>query len=375
MPVALSMLPTVSTHHVSAHSSPGLELRAARDLVYRQVRPASGGLHQEAARIDAVYQIAEGIGEMDRSFERIVRIAAQMLGTPWAALSLVAEEQTMPKVVIGLPADAPSPLLPLERITAATNMAYVIEDLEADELYMHWATARKLAPPAMYAGVPVRTPTGLVVGVLSVADQIARPLTEAELAALADLGATIEELILLRSASIVDVVTGLFNRRYFEELVAKEWRRSLRQSTPISVLLIDIDFFKALNDALGHAEGDRALANVARLLREQFRRGGDVVARYGGEEFVVVLPDTDAAGAMELARAACRYIEDAGLVHPTSPYEALTVSVGVATASTRADQERGPIALLSRADQALYEAKRQGRNRAVFDKTAAHRGI
>lgn len=375
MPVALSMLPTVSTTNVSAHSRPGLELPAARDLVYRQVRPAVSRLQQEAARIDAVYQIAEVIGDMDRSFERIVRIAAQMLGTPWAALSLVAEEQSMGKVVIGLPSGAPSPLLPLERITAATNMAYVVEDLEADELYSHWVKTRNLTSPAMYAGVPVRTPTGLVVGVLSVADQVARALTEAEVSALADLGATIEELILLRSASIVDVVTGLFNRRYFEELVAKEWRRSLRQSSPVSVLLIDIDFFKALNDVYGHAEGDRALANVARLLREQFRRGGDVVARYGGEEFVVVLPDTDAAGAIELARSTCKYIEDAGLPHPTSPYEALTVSVGVATASTRADQDRGPIALLARADQALYEAKRLGRNRAAFDKTAAHRGF
>lgn len=373
------MLPTEPTTNVSAHSSPGLDLRAVRDLVYRQVRPAVDSLHREAARIDAVYQIAEVIGDMDRSFERIVRIAAQTLATPWAALSLVAEEQSISKVAIGLPGGLPpgtlSPLLPLERITVATNTAYVVEKLGADELYMQWAKTRKLAPPAMYAGVPVRTPTGLVVGVLSVADRVARALTEAELSTLADLGATVEELILLRSASIVDVVTGLFNRRYFEELVAKEWRRSQRQSSPVSVLLIDIDYFKALNDVYGHAEGDRALANVARLLREQFRRGGDVVARYGGEEFVVVLPDTDAAGALDLARAACKHIEDAGLAHPSSPYEALTVSVGVATASTRADQDRGPIILLGRADQALYEAKRLGRNRAVFDKTAAHRGF
>ncbi len=334
---------------------------------------ALDALQRNAARIDAVYQAAEVVGDDDPSMHRLLRIAVQLTGARFAAFSLVAEKRSIVKASLGFDPDIAGLMWPLDQAVVAADHLLAGHEIEPIESPLLRALQKQGIAPAHYAGIPIRMPNGLVVGVLSVvcaSDIAVHPELQK---ALEDVGALAEDWILLRSASIVDVLTGLFNRRYFEELVAREWRRSLRHLAPIAMLMIDIDYFKALNDGMGHEAGDVALRQVAAILKAQFRRGGDVVARYGGEEFVAVLPETTAETAMDLARRALRAIEDAQLKHPDSPYEALTVSIGVASAASEEEQRRGPIWLLTRADQALYEAKRKGRNRVVFDPASAYR--
>ncbi len=158
-----------------------------------------------------------------------------------------------------------------------------------------------------------------------------------------------------------DGLTGLANRRQFDTTLNQEWRRASRNRTPISLLLLDADFFKAYNDRYGHQRGDEVLRGVAACIRTALLRPVDIGARYGGEEFAVLLPDTDAAGASTIAERIRCAVTDLEIPHAASPTEWATVSIGVSTAHPRHGQQAG--LLVEEADRALYEAKRSGRNR------------
>jgi diguanylate cyclase (GGDEF)-like protein len=160
--------------------------------------------------------------------------------------------------------------------------------------------------------------------------------------------------------SYVDAVTEVANRRSFEEELKMEWRRSTRAKSTLSLLMADIDGFKAYNDALGHQAGDDSLKKVAAVIDDSVRRAGDVVARYGGEEFAVLLPDTDPAGAAILAERIRAAVEERNIWHPNTERGRLTISIGVATMVGR--EEADGSALVKAADSALYRAKRDGRN-------------
>ena len=166
----------------------------------------------------------------------------------------------------------------------------------------------------------------------------------------------------LHRLSTVDGLTGLTNRRRFDELLDQEWKRSSRDSTFLSVILIDIDAFKPYNDRYGHLAGDECLKKVAVTLRDAVNRAGDSVARFGGEEFVAILPATDSAGGQSVAEAMRRAVESLNLQHEASPAAPrVTISLGVATGIL--DESVAPAALINAADQALYESKKAGRNR------------
>ncbi len=165
----------------------------------------------------------------------------------------------------------------------------------------------------------------------------------------------------LEELSIVDSLTGLANRRQFDRTLDLEWRRSIRSTAPLSLLLIDIDFFKRYNDTHGHLRGDAVLAETANLLAAAVTRAGDLVARYGGEEFAALLPNTTREAAEELAEQARSRVESRAIAHPASDAARMvTVSIGVAT--TVPDPWRLPSALVDHADRALYLAKAGGRN-------------
>lgn len=161
-----------------------------------------------------------------------------------------------------------------------------------------------------------------------------------------------------------DALTGIANRRRFDETMEAEWRRCRRRQACLSVLLVDVDHFKALNDQLGHAAGDVALRGIAQALVSAAPRADDLVARYGGEEFVVLLPEADEARAVQIAEALRAAVEAAGIDHPTAPGGKVTVSVGSATAYPN-HAFAAAETLLAAADSALYRAKRGGRNRVV----------
>lgn len=166
----------------------------------------------------------------------------------------------------------------------------------------------------------------------------------------------------LQRQSAVDGLTGIANRRRFDDTLAREWRRCLRAGKSLTLMICDVDYFKQYNDSYGHQTGDECLKKVARQLSEQLRRPADLVARYGGEEFAAILPETDSKGSVLLAEDMRRAIELQAIPHAGSAV-APTVTVSIGIASDRPQRGGRPETLLEAADQALYAAKRLGRNR------------
>jgi len=169
----------------------------------------------------------------------------------------------------------------------------------------------------------------------------------------------------LQLLSCLDGLTGIANRRRFDEFMAKEWKRSNREKSTISLILIDIDYFKPYNDNYGHQQGDDTLKTVAKALNEGINRPADLLARYGGEEFVIVLPETTLAGATQLAENLTEQVRKLQILHEHSKTaDIVTVSIGVACCEP--DKRYNSVeTLLEAADKALYEAKGQGRNQVV----------
>ena len=166
----------------------------------------------------------------------------------------------------------------------------------------------------------------------------------------------------LKQLSLLDALTGVANRRQFDQTIDLEWNRAQRTEHPLSMLILDVDCFKALNDRYGHQAGDECLARIASVLQGSLRRAGEVVARYGGEEFAAILPSVDLPGALQVAESMrqavfrLQIVNEGSLVHPY-----VTVSIGVATQQPSAGLT--PAGLVAAADEALYRAKRKGRDR------------
>lgn len=156
-----------------------------------------------------------------------------------------------------------------------------------------------------------------------------------------------------------DALTGLVNRLGFSEAMEKAWRIARRCRTPVSLLMLDLDYFKQFNDVCGHLEGDDALRKVGLAVSELTRRPNDIAARYGGEEIAILLPDTPMSGALAIAKLMRFAIEALAIRHPTSQHQVISASVGVATMVPSGEQ---PASLISMPDDALYRAKKAGRN-------------
>ena len=160
--------------------------------------------------------------------------------------------------------------------------------------------------------------------------------------------------------SVTDALTGLLNRRYLEERLTEETKRSNRYGYPMSLMMIDVDEFKSYNDKFGHPEGDKALRTVAHLLKDTLR-GADVAARYGGEEFSILLPQTTSEEAQTIAERIRQKIETTQF-----PHRKVTISIGIASCSHIVCS---PPEIIKAADQALYEAKHRGRNNVqIYEK-------
>jgi diguanylate cyclase (GGDEF)-like protein len=166
----------------------------------------------------------------------------------------------------------------------------------------------------------------------------------------------------LKRLSASDGLTGIANRRFFDDHLAREWRRARRGTGEIALLMCDVDHFKAFNDTYGHQPGDDCLRQVAQTLVRTMERASDIATRYGGEEFAVILPDTPLAGATIVAEKIRLAIHNLNLSHTGSPHQHVTLSVGVASLTPSAC-EAGPQALIEAADRALYRAKSAGRNK------------
>jgi diguanylate cyclase (GGDEF)-like protein len=160
--------------------------------------------------------------------------------------------------------------------------------------------------------------------------------------------------------SHTDGLTGIANRRYFDEVLAREWDRAKRSQRPISLIMLDVDWFKLFNDHYGHQAGDDCLKAIAQVLKTYVQRANELPARYGGEEFVVILAETDIKQAAAVAESLRAKVEALAIAHQHSPLARVTISLGVACVIP--DMDTDAVALIKRADDALYKAKEKGRN-------------
>ena len=215
--------------------------------------------------------------------------------------------------------------------------------------------------PFIYTATPFRGIDGSVIGIVAGFKDITERKYAENMLRQAN-----EQLERLSSS---DGLTGVANRRSFDQIIQREWNRLKRSREPLSLIMSDVDFFKLYNDTYGHQGGDDCLKSVAGVLSDEARRGGDFVARYGGEEFAVILPATDEEGARNVAENIRRAIQGLGLEHKKSSVAAcVTLSIGVAT--TISFDTETPETLIMHADEALYGAKSSGRNCVVAWKAA-----
>ncbi len=171
----------------------------------------------------------------------------------------------------------------------------------------------------------------------------------------------------LETLAIEDGLTGLGNRRRFDERLLEEWGRAYRERSSLALLMIDVDNFKAFNDTYGHPAGDECLHTVAAILADEAQRSSDLAARYGGEEFAILLPNTDAAGCLRLGERIRRALHEAAIPHKQNPPGIVTASIGGAICRPGLERSAGPASLIEAADRALFAAKDGGRDRVVVD--------
>jgi diguanylate cyclase (GGDEF)-like protein len=173
----------------------------------------------------------------------------------------------------------------------------------------------------------------------------------------------------VEALAATDSLTGIANRRRFDQVLNTEWRRGLRDRSSLSLLMIDVDLFKSYNDEYGHPQGDTCLKQIAEVIQNAIARPGDMVARFGGEEFTVILPRTDRAGALNLAMEICEAMRGRKIRHEDNPAGAVTLSVGCATMLPAFGEHA--VGLIELADEALYEAKHRGRNQVCASEARA----
>lgn len=198
---------------------------------------------------------------------------------------------------------------------------------------------------------------------LGAVDFISKPVNPAVVRARVKTHLTLKfQSDLLRKLVFLDGLTGVFNRRYFDQQLGVEWARSTRSNSPLSVIMLDVDHFKLYNDRYGHQAGDDCLRHLAHTFKATLRRPADLVARYGGEEFACILPDTPLDDAMGLALELERKVRTQRIPHDSSPVDGVvTASVGLATRTV--DSGGDALNLVGLADAQLYRAKQDGRGR------------
>lgn len=209
---------------------------------------------------------------------------------------------------------------------------------------------------------PAQETHGLSLGAV---DFIAKPINPAVVRARVKTHLTLKfQSDLLRKLVFLDGLTGVFNRRYFDQQLGTEWARAARGSSSLSVILLDVDFFKAFNDRYGHQAGDECLRTIAGTLKSALKRPADLVARYGGEEFACILPDTAFDDAVSLAAVLESTVRALHIPHESSDVaQWVTISLGVASSDGTSGAQEGALPLLKLADAQLYQAKQTGRGR------------
>lgn len=302
----------------------------------------------------------------EEPLDRVTRFAKRVMGTPIAGFSVVDRSRLILKSVDGISLRETEAASSFSIQTLSADALFVVHDARLDPKFHNNPLVVATPPLVFFAGVPIRLPTGTAIGALFVCDHSPRRLAPGSAESLIDLGHILEDELELRILTLQDALTGLSNRRHFHRQLEYYWKRSARQTQPLSLALIDIDHFKAFNDIYGHLEGDRCLKELAQALDSSCKRPDDQAFRIGGEEFAVIMGDSGEFGAKTVGERLRRNISDLAIPHRGAPAGIVTASVGVAT-RLPSPQSDSDDSLFQAADQALYGAKRLGRNRVVTE--------
>ena len=346
-------------------------------------------LEREVARLQTLMACNILDSAPEAGFDAIVKASSYICQTPISLISLVDKERQWFKAGVGLAVpETPRSMSFCSHAICRPNQSFVVADTHLDERFAHNPLVIGDPYIRFYAGFPLTTSTGHALGTLCVIDTRPRTLDPEHGAILAGLAIQISSMLDQRlkvreiqqelkvrtdyqvvltnalhelerrnndllSVTLTDALTGIGNRRGFDLTLIREYERALREQSALSVMMIDIDYFKSYNDDFGHVEGDEVLVDIARILRSSVR-APEYLARYGGEEFVIILPSSTLIASGHLAERIRAAIEQFAWVN-----RSITVSIGIATTSNGA--EFGGLVKL--ADTALYQAKVSGRNR------------
>jgi len=346
---------------------------------------SDAGSEAELEEIDRQLLLGE-LGVLDtppeQAFDDLVRIAARLCGTPIALVTLLDPDRQWFKANFGLAQrETPRAHAFCAHAVLEPNRLMVVEDASQDPRFASTPMVAGHPHLRFYAGAPLVLAEGVAVGTLCVCDTLPRQLDEGQRDALSALARQVMSLLELRRRNrkleelsarlllaqrelqlanamltqdmLTDPLTGLANRRALENAIEGFAQGGYGREGSISVAMLDVDHFKAINDRLGHAAGDEVLRNLGTLVR-RLVRGMDIACRYGGEEILLLLPDTPLAAARTVIQRICD--QACRLPHP-APF---TLSVGLASGRIERDAIEH---LIECADQALYRAKRGGRNR------------
>lgn len=331
--------------------------------------------HNETARLAALRRYLIVDTPADDAFQFLVTVAAVVCEAPIALVTLVDDERVWVKSAVGmLPYDSPRNQNCCSWVILTEGLL-AIPDTTKDVRTASLEMVTGDLGIRMYVGANLVTHDGYSIGSLCVLDQRPRHLTDHQKYLLAGLAHQAMALIELRAherllsnsverleyLASTDALTGLLNRRVLFERLDAEIERSRRYESPLSLVLIDLDHFKAVNDVYGHQGGDAVLTAVGELINTS-KRSLDIAARYGGEELCILLPQTSVEGGYAFAETLCRRISELSIEYSGQTLS-VTASLGVASTGIAALTSKQ---LLELADSALYAAKRHGRNRVVL---------
>lgn len=315
-------------------------------------------LHDDDARVAALRRLDVLDTAIEEPFEKIVTLVRTVLAVPMATVTLVDRDRQWFKAKRGIDRTETPRAVSFCTHTIAQREPMIIEDARSDPRFAN--SPLVVGPPFVrsYAGIPLRTPEGYNVGALCAMDSRLRRFSPADIAILSNFANIVCDELELRLIAQVDHLTGALTRRGFMEQAEREIARAARYGRHSALVMLDVDYFKSVNDTHGHVVGDQVLQQIARIA-EVTLRPSDVFGRLGGEEFALLLPETNSTEARKVAERLRQAIADYAMPLPGGKTTHVTASFGIAAWSANL---ASPTAWIEQADAMLYVAKSSGRN-------------